>query len=97
MFLVFGGGGFAGLVYSGQLEQFGIKKDFYQSFMGPQQVDVVSYKVNKGRLAITVKERGNLESSRNEDVMCEVEGSTTIIKILPEGSRVRKGELVCEL
>jgi len=97
MFLVFGGGGFAGLVYSGQLEQFGIKKDFYKSFMGAQQIDVVSYKVNKGLLAITVKERGNLESSRNEDVMCEVEGSTTIIKILPEGSRVRKGELVCEL
>jgi RND family efflux transporter MFP subunit len=94
---VFGGGSFAGLVYSGQLEQLGVKPDFYKSMMGAPQIDVVSYKVNKGRLAITVKERGNLESSRNEDVMCEVEGSTTIIKILPEGSRVRKGELVCEL
>lgn len=94
--LVFGGTTFAGLLYSGQLERFGINPDF-KSMLGATEVQVVSYKVTKGTLAITVKERGNLESSKNEDVMSEVEGSTTIISILPEGSRVRKGELVCEL
>lgn len=94
--LVFGGSTFAGLLYSGQLEKYGIKPDF-KAMLGAPEVQVVSYKVTKGTLAITVKERGNLESSKNEDVTCEVEGSTTIISILPEGSRVRKGELVCEL
>lgn len=95
-FLAFGGVTTAGLVYSGVLESMGIQPDI-KALLGKETIQVVSYKVNKGVLAITVKERGNLESSKNEDVMSEVEGSTTIIKILPEGSRVRKDELVCEL
>ncbi len=95
-FLSFGGATTAGLVYSGALESMGISPNL-AGLLGKEQISVVTYKVNKGALAITVKERGNLESSKNEDVMSEVEGSTTIIKILPEGSRVRKGELVCEL
>lgn len=94
--LAFGGAGTAGLLYSGALESMGLKPNL-AGLLGKEQVMVVTYKVNKGALAITVKERGNLESSKNEDVMSEVEGSTTIIKILPEGTRVRKGELVCEL
>ena len=94
--LAFGGAGTAGLVYSGALESMGLQPDL-AGLLGKEKVTVVTYKVNKGALAITVKERGNLESSKNEDVMSEVEGSTTIIKILPEGTRVRKGELVCEL
>ena len=53
--------------------------------------------VKPGTLRVTVVERGSLESSHNEDVICEVEGQTTIITILPEGSRVTKGQLVCEL
>ncbi len=48
-------------------------------------------------LTVTINEKGNLESAKNEDVLCEVEGSTTIISILPEGSRVKKGDKVCEL
>lgn len=94
--LFVGGSAFAGLAYSGQLEQWGIQPNL-KAWLGAPEVDVVTYKVSRGTLSITVKERGNLESSKNEDVMSEVEGSTTIISILPEGSRVRKGELVCEL
>lgn len=44
-----------------------------------------------------VKERGALESAANKDVMCEVEGGTTIIRILAEGTKVKEGEIVCEL
>ncbi len=44
-----------------------------------------------------VKERGSLESAANKDSLCEVEGGTTIIKILPEGTKVKEGDLVCEL
>ena len=41
--------------------------------------------------------RGCLESSKNQDVLCQVEGSTTIISIIDEGTKVKKGDLVCEL
>ena len=53
--------------------------------------------VRLGALPITVSEKGALESSRNQDAYCNVEGTTTIIMILPEGTRVTKGQLVCEL
>jgi RND family efflux transporter MFP subunit len=46
---------------------------------------------------VTVRERGNLESTNNLEAKSEVEGQTTIIMILPEGTRVVKDQLVCEL
>ena len=59
--------------------------------------DVPVTVVKPGKLTSTVTERGSLESSRNADVMCEVEGQTTIISILPEGAKVKQGDLVCQL
>ncbi len=53
--------------------------------------------VERGPLEISIVERGTLASSRNQDVVNEVEGATTILSILPEGSRVKKGDLVAEL
>ena len=64
---------------------------------GNAATEIVPFRVQKTKLAVVVKERGNLESAKNEDVKNEVEGSTTIIKILPEGTRVKKGEEVCVL
>jgi RND family efflux transporter MFP subunit len=61
------------------------------------QADVIKYRVTRGTLPVVVNERGSLESSSNLDVVNTVEGMTTIIYIKPEGSRVKKGELVCEL
>jgi RND family efflux transporter MFP subunit len=66
-------------------------------FFGPAKSDVLYAKAIRGRLPVTVVDRGTLESSSNMDAINEVEGSTTIIKILPEGTPVKKGELVCEL
>jgi RND family efflux transporter MFP subunit len=66
-------------------------------FFGPAKSDVLYAKAVRGRLPVTVVERGSLESSSNLDALNEVEGSTTIIKILPEGTPVKKGDLVCEL
>ena len=59
--------------------------------------EVITALVRPGRLAVIVKERGSLESAANKDVLCDVEGGTTIIRILPEGSKVKEGEVVCEL
>ncbi len=53
--------------------------------------------VSQGRFRITVNEKGYLDSQRNETLTCQVPGSTTIINIVPEGSIVQKGDIVCEL
>ncbi len=37
------------------------------------------------------------ELAERQDVYCNVEGGTTIIKIIPEGQRVKKGDILCEL
>lgn len=64
---------------------------------GRTATEIVPFRVMKTKLSVVVKERGNLESAKNEDVKNEVEGSTTIIKILPEGTKVKKGDEVCVL
>ena len=68
--VLFGSATSAALIGSGVVAAPDIK-----AMMGKEAIQVVSYKVAKGTLAITVKERGTLESSKNEDAMSEVEGS----------------------
>ncbi len=68
-----------------------------RGFFTPTTMDIIPFEVKRGVLPITVTEKGSLESAKNEDVFCQVEGTTTIITILPEGTRVKKGDLVCEL
>ena len=58
---------------------------------------VAVVEVKPGRLSFTVEERGVLEASQNADVYSQVEGQTTILSILPEGTLVKKDQLVCEL
>jgi len=67
------------------------------SLFAASRSDVINFEVRRANLPVTVVERGTLESSHNEDVVCEVEGQTNIITILPEGTNVTKGQLVCEL
>ncbi len=59
--------------------------------------EVLTMTVTPGKFFVTVAEKGSLESARNEDAYCMVEGRTTIIMIKPEGTPVKKGELVCQL
>lgn len=63
----------------------------------PAGIEVITYAVKPANLPVVVSERGSLESSKNEDAYCQVEGQTTIIMIVPEGTKVAKGQLVCEL
>jgi multidrug efflux pump subunit AcrA (membrane-fusion protein) len=48
-----------------------------------------------------ITERGNVESASNIEVRCEVQSQnsagTRIIEIIPEGTYVRKGDLICRL
>ena len=68
-----------------------------RGFFSTPDLDIVPYEVKPATLPITVSDKGTLESSKNQDVLCQVEGSTTIITILSEGTPVKKGDLVCEL
>jgi len=53
--------------------------------------------VKPGNLRFEVSERGSLDASRVEEALSQVDGKTTIISILTDGSQVHKGDLVCEL
>lgn len=67
------------------------------SLFGPPESHVRTVKVVKDKLPTAVVGRGDLESAKNAEVINGVEGQTAIIFLAPEGSTVKKGELVCEL
>src|SRR4051812_44029521 len=55
------------------------------------------HRAEPGKLKISVDERGVLEATVIASVVCEVEVQTTIIKLVPEGTNVKKGDVLCEL
>lgn len=56
----------------------------------------ISVAVNRGTLRIVVTERGNLESVKTVDGVCELAGfQNKIIQLVPEGNHVEKGDIVC--
>ncbi len=85
--------GTVGVVAAGNED---VRKGISGLFGSPNE-NLIPYVVKKQKLVITVSERGNLESAQNTDVTNEVEGQTTILTILPEGTKVKKGQMVCEL
>lgn len=62
----------------------------------PEKEKTLSLPVTRGTLRIVVTERGNLESVKTVDGVCELPGyQNKIIQLTPEGNRVEKGEVVC--
>lgn len=55
------------------------------------------YRAVRTQLPITIKAQGGLESGKNRDVINRVEGQTTILFVVPDGTLVKKGDLLCEL
>ncbi len=47
--------------------------------------------------AVVLKEKGELKAATSTDVMCQVEGQSTIISLVAEGKSVKKGDLLVEL
>ncbi len=68
-----------------------------QKIQVPRGAELITYSVKPGPLVVNVIGPGSLEPARTFDAYCLIEGQTTIIRIKPEGSSVKKGELVCEL
>lgn len=61
-------------------------------------IDVLTAPVVRGDLPVTVTERGELDSIKSVMVRCEVEAKEIkLVSILPEGTHVRKGDVVAQL
>ena len=59
------------------------------------------YCVERGDFIHEITERGNVESSKNVEIRCEVKAKgssgTTILEIVPEGSMVKEGDILARL
>jgi HlyD family secretion protein len=55
------------------------------------------FTVRRGPLTISVLESGTIKASEQEIIKCEVEGKTTILSLVKEGTLVKKGALLIEL
>jgi len=55
------------------------------------------YTVQRGDILVTVTDDGNVESSKNIDVKCEVAGGSTILSIVPDGTTVEAGDEIIKL
>ncbi len=58
--------------------------------------NIITAPATRGELVITVSERGELESSKSTDVLCEIEGGAKIATIIEPGTLVKKGEELCK-
>ncbi len=56
-----------------------------------------TYRVRQGPLTISVVESGTIQSLAQVSLKNEVEGQTTLIYLVPEGTQVTEGELLVEL
>ena len=65
-----------------------LNKPIRELFASSTSEVIASTPLRKGMLTVTINEKANLESAKNEDVLSQVEGTTTIISIKPEGTKV---------
>lgn len=61
------------------------------------KLDGPIYQVKRGPLTISFVESGTIKARDQIIIKNEVEGRTSIISLIPEGTRVKKGELLVEL
>jgi len=53
--------------------------------------------VKRGDLVITVTEGGNLRAKESKEIINKVEGSSTILELVPEGTYVKEGDVLMKL
>jgi HlyD family secretion protein len=58
---------------------------------------IETFTVAKRTFPVTLTEKGELEAQKSVDLKCEVEGRSTIIWIIPEGTEVKEGDLLVKL
>lgn len=75
---------------------------FLPGLSGKAEVDApMLHLVEKGNFVHDITERGTVESASNIEVRCQVQAQgsagTRILEIVPEGTYVKEGDLVCRL
>ena len=71
---------------------------FFSLFTGEDaQSSIPIYTVKQGPLKISITETGTIQPAEKVIVKNQVEGSTTIVYIVDEGTKVKKGDLMMEL
>lgn len=55
------------------------------------------HEVTSGPLRLDITGWGSLEAINSVDVLNDVEGQVTVLMLLPDGTQVKRGDLVCEL
>ncbi len=66
-------------------------------WQGLVQAQVQTGTESQDSVVATVRARGVIESARSTQLRCELKGVSTILFIVPNGSRVNKGDLLVEL
>jgi len=64
---------------------------------GEETEELTGAPVQRGLLRVSVVERGNLKAADAVVLKSEIEGNATILFLIPEGTQVKEGDLVCEL
>lgn len=59
--------------------------------------DQPTYEVQQGPLTVSIAVSGTIQAREKVVIKNELEGSSTILFLVPEGSRVKKGDLLVEL
>ncbi len=68
------------------------------SALAPQDaVEILTHRVSRGDLDVTVTEDGTLESSSNIEIKCKVKGGSTVIWVIETGTTVEAGDVLVEL
>lgn len=68
-----------------------------KSSKGSKKVDLIFATCDRGTFIHEVNGKGSAESAKNVDVASQVEGTATVIYLIPEGTDVKKGDLLVEL
>lgn len=59
--------------------------------------NILTEKVRKSDLVVSIAEDGNIESAHNVDIKCEVQGGATILWLIKDGTLVKKGDELARL
>ena len=68
-----------------------------QWFAGETEEAVTGAAVRRGPLRISILQRGELEAKNQVQLRSEIEGRTTILSLIAEGTMVQPGDLLAEL
>ena len=84
------------LIIAGLISLYFLRHTISNANIGPE-VDHATFPVKKGPLRINIIESGTIKARQQVVIKNEVEGRTSIIYLIPEGTRVKPGDLLVEL